>query len=146
MTQLNAYLNFPGNTEEAFNFYKSIFGGELNLIRFRDVQDLPGMGKVNDSDLDKVMHVALKIGDNLLMATDMLESHGHNLKIGNAITLSIHPDNKAEADRLYSSLSAGGNALQPMSDMDWGYWGMLIDRFDVPWMVNVEDRRMKSPA
>jgi PhnB protein len=80
MTKLNAYLNFSGNAEEAFKFYKSVFGGEISLMRFKDVPDLPNREKLNDSDLNKVMHITLKIGDNQLMATDLLEGFGQHLK------------------------------------------------------------------
>lgn len=139
MTKLNAYLNFQGNAEEAFNFYKSVFGGDfLMLMRFKDVPDFPGRDKLNETDLNKVMHVALKVGDNALMATDMLESMGQHLKTGNSHTLSLHPDTKAEADKLYKALSEGGQPMVPMNDVFWGYWGMLTDKFGVQWMVNVE--------
>ena len=100
MTKLNSYLNFQGNAEAAFGFYKSVFGGELYMMRFKDVPTFPGREKLSESDLDKVMHVSLGIGGNTLMATDMLESLGQQLKIGNSSTLSLHPDNKEEADRL----------------------------------------------
>jgi PhnB protein len=136
MTKLNSYLNFAGNAEEAFNFYKTIFGGEINLLRFKDVDDLPGKERLSQAELNKVMHVSLNIGDNLLMATDMLESFGQQLKVGNNITLSLHPENKAEGDRLYKALSQGGKAQQPMAEMFWGYWGMLTDQFNINWMVN----------
>jgi PhnB protein len=137
MTKLNSYLNFHGCAEEAFIFYKSVFGGEFTtLMRFKDIADFPGKEKLSATDLNKVMHVSLNIGDNVLMATDMLESLGQHLKTGNAVTLSLHPDGKQEADRLYHALSQGGNSHQPMTDMFWGYWGMLSDKFGVQWMVN----------
>src|ERR1035438_10149983 len=137
MTRLNSYLNFQGNAEEAFNLYKSVFGGEFTgLMRFKDMADFPGKEKLSDADLNKVMHVALNIGDNMLMATDVLESLGQHLKNGNVVTLSIHPDSKEEADRLYKELSQGGKPHQPMTDMFWGYWGMLTDKFGIQWMVN----------
>jgi PhnB protein len=139
MTKLNSYLNFPGNTEEAFNFYKSVFGGEFigGLMRFKDVDDLPGKESLSEKELNGVMHVALPIGDNMLMGTDSLESMGQHLKTGNNVQLSLHPDSKEEADRLYTALSAGGQPTMPMTDMFWGdYWGMLTDKFGIQWMVN----------
>ena len=142
MTKLNCYLNFQDNAEDAFNFYKSVFGGEFaGIMRFKDVTDFPGKEKLNEEDLNKIMYIALPIGDNMLMATDMLESQGQKLKTGNDVTLSVHPDSKKEADRVYNELSAGGKAHMPMADMFWGdYWGMLTDKFGVNWMVNYSTR------
>ena len=138
MIKLNPYLNFQGNTEEAFNFYQSVFGGEFRmLMRFKDVADLPNKENMTKKDLDGIMHIALPVGDEILMATDALESMGQKLTAGNNITLSLHPDSKAEADRLYTALSAGGQATTPMMDMFWGdYWGMLTDKFGIQWMIS----------
>jgi PhnB protein len=141
MTKLNSYLNFQGVAEEAFTFYKSIFGGEFTtMMRFKDVPGFPGKEKLNEADLNKVMHISLPIGDNVLMATDMLESLGQQAKTGNSYTLSVHPDSKGEADRLYAALSQGGQPHVPMTQMFWGYWGMLTDKFGVQWMVNQENK------
>jgi PhnB protein len=138
MTKLNCYLNFQGNAEEAFNFYKSIFGGEFTfLMRFKDVPDFPDKAKLSEAELNKIMHVSLKVGDSVLMATDLQESLGHHLKTGNGMTLSLEPDRKEEGDRLYNGLSKGGNAQSPMADQFWGYWGMLTDKFGIQWMINV---------
>ena len=138
MTKLNSYLNFPGNTEEAFNFYKSVFGGEfISITRFKDVTDLPGKEHLSEKDLNGLMNIQLPIGDNILMGTDALESMGQRTKMGNNVTLSVHPDSKKEADRLYTDLSKGGKPSMPMADMFWGdYWGMLIDKYGIQWMVN----------
>jgi PhnB protein len=142
MAKINPYLNYQGNTEEAFNFYKSVFGDEFSsLVRFKDmpVSDdaMPGGNKMNPDEGSKIMHVALPIGGNTLMATDMLESQGHKLKLGNNITLSLEAESKEEADKLFNGLSAGGKIGAPIADAPWGaYWGMLTDKFDVPWMVN----------
>ena len=142
MTKLNCYLNFQDNAEQAFNFYKSVFGGEFTTaMRFKEVAEFPGKEKLSEADLNKMMHISLPIGDNMLMATDMLESQGQKLKTGNDVTLSVHPDSKKEADRLYNELSSGGKAHMPMADMFWGdYWGMLTDKFGVNWMVNYSTR------
>lgn len=137
MTKLNSYLNFPGNAEEAFRFYNAIFGGEIvTLMRFKDVAEFPGKENLSETDLNKVMHVSLNIGDNLLMGTDALESFGQHIITGNVVTLSLHPDSKEEADRLYQALSQDGKPQQPMAEMFWGYWGMLTDKFGIQWMVN----------
>ncbi len=140
MTKLNSYLNFQGNTEEAFIFYQSVFGGEfIGITRFKDVEDLPGKEHFSDKDLNGIMNIQLAVGDNILLGTDALESMGQHLVTGTNITLSLHPESKGEADRLYTSLSAGGQATMPMADMFWGdYWGMLTDRFGIQWMVNFQ--------
>ena len=135
--KVNPYLNFNGNTEEAFNFYKSVFGGELTqIVRFKDMP-MEGVS-ISKEDENKVMHVGLSIGkDNVLMATDTLPSLGQKLVQGNNFYISIHPDNKKEADRIFKALSAGGMVEMPMADQPWGdYYGSLKDKFGVQWMVN----------
>jgi PhnB protein len=136
MATLNPYLNYQGNTEEAFNFYKSVFGGEFSsMIRFKD---LPGIAdKMSPEESNKIMHAALPIKGNTLMATDMLESQGHTMKLGNNLTLSLETESKEEADKLFNGLSADGKIGTQIADAPWGaYWGMLTDKFDVQWMVN----------
>lgn len=135
MAQLNPYLNFLGNTEEAFNFYKSVFGGEFIAIqRFKDT---PEKDRLPADEQDKLMHVALKVGNNTLMGTDALTSMGHTITKGNQISLSLEAESKEEADKLYAALSAGGNPEMPMQEMFWGsYFGMLDDKFGIKWMVN----------
>jgi PhnB protein len=144
MLKLNPYLNFLGKTEEAFNFYKSVFGGGFvgKISRFKDVPDLPNKDQMSEEDLNKVMHVALMIGDNMLMATDALESQGQTLTVGNNISLSLHPDTKEEADRLFAALGEGGRVDMPLQDMFWGdYFGMLTDQFGIQWMVNFQSKK-----
>ena len=136
MKAINPYLNFPGNTEEAFNFYKSVFGGELvGLTRFKDTSET---GKLSDDEKEKLMHVSLPIGNgNVLMATDALESMGHKLSFGNNFYLSIEADSKEEADKLFKNLSADGKTAMPLADTFWGaYFGMLTDKFGIQWMVS----------
>ncbi|HEY6907106.1 MAG TPA: VOC family protein [Ignavibacteriaceae bacterium] len=136
MITINPYLNFPGNTEEAFNFYKSVFGGEfVGLTRFKDTQD---GSKLNDDEKEKLMHVSLPIGKgNILMATDALESMGHPLKEGNNFSLSIETESRGEADKIFSKLSAGGRVTMPQSDTFWGsYFGMITDKYGIQWMVS----------
>src|SRR3977135_3188130 len=107
MATINPYLNFLGNTEEVFNFYKSVFGGEFSsLVRFKD---MPGAGPIPDADANKIMHVALPIGKgSMLMGTDALESMGHTVTAGDNFSLSITPDSKAEAEKIFNGISAGG--------------------------------------
>ncbi len=137
MVKLNPYLNFAGNTEEAFKFYKSVFGGELTqIIRFKDMP-MPGVN-IPKADENKVMHVGLPIDkDQTLMASDTLESLGQKLVPGNSVYISVHPDSKEEATRIFNALSAGGTIEMAIADQPWGdYWGSFKDKFDVQWMVN----------
>jgi PhnB protein len=137
---INPYLNFYGNTEEAFNFYKSVFGGEfLTLVRFKDI---PEGDKMSASDQEKIMHIALPVGKNtILMATDMLESMGHKLTLGNNFSLSVSPESKEEADKFFSKLSDGGKVTMPMENAFWeAYFGMLTDRFGINWMINYDEK------
>ena len=136
MKTVNSYLNFPGNTEEAFNFYKSVFGGELvGLTRFKDT---PEGAKLNASEKELLMHVSLPIGKgNTLMGTDALESMGHKITAGNNFHLAIETDNKEEAEKIFKGLSAGGKVTLPLADTFWGaYFGMLNDKFGIQWMVS----------
>jgi len=136
MATLNPYLNFAGNTEEAFNFYKSVFGGEFTMIqRFKDT---PEKDKISPADQQKIMHVGLPIGKgNVLMATDALESMGHPVKMGNNINLSLETQNKEESDKIFNALSVGGKIEMPLQNTFWGaYFGSVIDKFGIHWLVN----------
>ena len=138
-TQINPYLTFNGNCEEAFAHYKAIFGGEyLHISRFKDMPAMPGM-TVSDKDQERIMHVSLPINSqNILYGSDSNPNLGE-VKWGKNITLSVAPDSKEEADRLYKMLSDGGKAHMPMADMFWGaYWGMCEDKFGINWMINVD--------
>ncbi len=136
MAKLNPYLNFPGNTEEAFLFYKSVFGGDfITLQRFGDT---PEAGNVPPQDRDKIMHVSLPVGTvNTLMATDALESMGHKLIGENSIHISVEAESKEEAVQIFSGLSDGGKITMPLQETFWGaYFGMLKDKFGIHWMIN----------
>lgn len=140
MTTINPYLNFPGNAEEAFKFYQSIFGGEFlgGIHRFGDMP-MEGQPDIPEADKNKVMHIALPIGQNLLMASDALESMGQKLTTGNAYYVSINADSKEETDRIYSGLSTGGDIEMPIGNAPWGaYFGMFKDQFGIRWMVSFE--------
>ena len=137
MKSANPYLNFPGNTEEAFNFYKSVFGTEfLAVVRFRD---FPGnaMGAA-DKDLDKIAHIALPLGGgSMLMATDTIESFPRPLVVGNNFYITLEPDDAAEAERLFTALSAGGTVEMPLQKTEWAeQYGSLCDKYGVQWMVS----------
>lgn len=137
MAVLNPYLNFNGNAEEAFNFYQSIFGGELYIQKMKDA---PGSEQLSEADKNLVMHVSLPIGRSILMASDCVESMGHVLKVGNNNYISFSPDSKEEADRVFNALSDGAEIEMPMADMFWGdYFGSLKDKFGVCWMVNYNE-------
>ncbi len=138
MAAFNFYLNFPGTTEAAFNFYKSVFGGEFFMIqRFKDT---PEASRLSGDELEKIMHMSLPLpGGAVLMATDALESMGHPLTVGNNFHISISTKSKEEADIFFAGLSAGGTAVMPPQDMFWGaYFGMLIDPFGIQWMVSYD--------
>ena len=137
MTKLHSYLNFAGNAQEAFDFYKSVFGGEFSsLVRFKDFP-IEGLA-IPEGDGDKIMHIALPIGDgDVLMASDALESLGQQVAPGNNVYVSVHPTSRAEADRIFDALSEGAEIEMPIADQAWGdYFGSLRDRFGVQWMVN----------
>ncbi len=145
MAHVSIYLNFMGNTEEAFNFYKKVFKTEFSVpvARMKDIPAQPGAPQLPEADKNKVMHVALPIlGGTEIMGTDMLESMGHKLVIGNNTTISLNPDTKAEADRLYKELSQGGDAKQCVAPHDefWGYWGVCLDKFGIRWMFNISNQ------
>ena len=148
MTAMNPYLNFAGNTEEAFNFYKSVFGGEFTaLMRFGDMPGCEGAEtQIGEADRDKIMHIALPIGNgNMLMATDSLESLGQKLNQGNNYYITLSPDTREEADRLFNGLSAGGRVEMPMADMFWGdYFGCFADKFGVQWMITHSNHQPKE--
>ena len=139
MKVVNPYLNFKGNTEEAFNFYKSVFGGEFSMIqRFKDT---PEAGQTAPADQNKLMHIALPIGNgNVLMGTDAIGPHGDNLKFGNNFHLSIHADSEDEVRKLFKALSTGGIVTVALEKMFWGsYFGMCTDKFGVQWMVGFDE-------
>jgi PhnB protein len=138
MSRVTTYLNFPGTTEEAFRFYASVFGTGLgNVVRMGDVPPSPGAPPLPEADRKLVMHVELPIlAGHVLMATDIIESMGQQLRIGNNVTINLEPDSKAETDRLYAALSEGGSESTGMMDVPWGYWGCTLDRYGVRWMFN----------
>jgi PhnB protein len=136
MATINAYLNFNGNTEEAFNFYKSVFGG--GFITLMGFKDAPEADKVPASDQENIMHVSLPIGKgNILMATDASESMGHTLAVGNNFYICIAVESKEEAEKLFNGLSASGKIELPLQDMFWGaYFGTFADKFGIQSMVS----------
>ena len=139
MTVLNPYLNFDGNCEEAFNFYKSVFGGEfLTVMRFKDV---PAEYQGSESEREKIMHMALPIGQGtILMGSDTPTAMGPT-KIGGNVSISIGTGSEGEASHLFKGLSAGGQVAMPLDKAFWGdYFGLLTDKFGVQWMINCSSK------
>ncbi len=140
MARVSTYLNFSRHTEEAFVFYRKVFGTEFTgpIHRFADIPPAPDQLPMAEADKHLVMHVELPIlGGHVLMGTDAPESMGFKLAIGNNSYINLEPDSRAEADRLFEALSAGGKVEMPMQDMFWGaYFGSFADRFGVNWMIN----------
>ena len=138
MALINPYINFNGNAEEAFNFYKSVFGGEFaKIMRFKDLSnpEFP----VSEKEANKIMHIALPIGKNILMANDVPEIMGQVNEIENRSKISISAESKEEADKLFNGLSAGGQIEMPIADSPWGsYFGMFRDKFGIEWMVDFD--------
>jgi PhnB protein len=138
MAQVNTYLNFQGQAEEAFGFYAKTFGTEVTaLSRFSDMPAV-GPGELPADERDLVLHAELPIlSGHVLMATDMLRSMGQETRVGNNTTLCLDVDSREQADALYAALSEGGSEGAPMADMPWGaYWGVTLDRYGIRWMFN----------
>lgn len=137
MTTINTYLTFNGNCEEAFNFYKSVFGGEFaHISKFKDMPENPEF-PVAESDREKVMHVSFPIGNTELLGSDTGGEWAASFKQGNNFSVSINTDNKDEADRIFDKLSEGGKIIMPMNKTFWdSYFGMFTDKFGIQWMVS----------
>ena len=144
MARTSTYLNFARSTEDAFNFYKSVFGTEFigGIARFGDFPAQEGQPAMSDDDKRLVMNVQLPIlGGHLLMGTDVPESMGFQLNQGNNVYICLDPDTRAEADTLFAKLSEGGKVEDPLQEMFWGdYFGSLVDKFGVQWMFNCTAR------
>jgi PhnB protein len=140
MARVSTYLNFSRNTEEAFNFYKSVFGTEFDggIQRMSDVPPQEGQPPLAEEDKNLVMHVALPIlAGHVLMGTDAPESMNFKVRPGNNVYINLEPDTRAETDELFKALSDGGKVEMPLQEMFWGaYFGSLTDKFGVQWMFN----------
>ena len=136
MSRVSTYLNFMGTTEEAFSFYASIFGTEVagEIPRMGDMV-APDGPQLTEDEKALVAHIELPIlGGHVLMGSDMVGSMGHELRVGNNVTVNLEPDTRAETDRLYAALSDGGSDSTGLQDMPWAYWGCTLDRFGTRWM------------
>jgi PhnB protein len=140
MALINPHINFNGNAEEAFNFYKSVFGGEFaKIMRFKDLSspEFP----VAESEANKIMHIALPIGKNFLMANDVPEIMGRTNENENRSKIFISAESREEADKLFNGLSAGGQIEMPITDSPWGsYFGMFRDKYGIEWMVDLDPK------
>jgi PhnB protein len=140
MAQINPHINFNGNAEEAFTFYKSVFGGEFaKIMRFKEMSspEFP----VAENEANKIMHIALPIGKNILMANDVPASMGQVNENENRSKISISAESREEADKLFNGLSAGGQVEMPIMDSPWGsYFGMFRDKFGIEWMVDFDPK------
>lgn len=140
MKAVNTYLNFNGNTEEAFNFYKTVFGAEFALVmRYKDTSEA---AKMSSDDLDKIMHIALPLKNgSILMATDSLESMGRKLVAGNNYSICISPESMEEGETLFNALSKEGKVDIPYQKQFWGAWhGQLTDKFGIQWMIDFDPK------
>ena len=142
MAQINPHINFNGNAEEAFTFYKSVFGGEfVKIIRFKDLSspEFP----VSENEENKIMHIALSIGKNFLMANDVPESMGRTNENENRSKISITAESKEEAVKLFNGLSIGGQIEVPFEESPWGsYFGMFRDQYGIEWMIDFDPKHI----
>jgi PhnB protein len=138
MARIDPHINFNGNAEEAFNFYKSVFGGEFTqIMRFKDLasSEFP----IAEKEANKIMHISLSIGKNLLMANDVPEHMGRTNENENRSKICISTESKEEADKLFNGLSEAGQIEMPITDSPWGsYFGMFRDKYGIEWMVNFD--------
>jgi PhnB protein len=140
MALINPHINFNGNAEEAFNFYKSVFGGEFaKIMRFKDISspEFP----IAEKEANKIMHIALPIGKNFLMANDVPEIMGKTNENENRSKIFISAESREEADKLFNGLSAGGTIEMPIGDAPWGsYFAMFRDKYGIEWMVEFDSK------
>jgi len=141
MAVINPHINFNGNAEEAFTFYKSVFGGEISrVVRFKELSG-PGI-QIAEHEANKIMHIALPIGKNVLMGNDVPEYLGRVSENENRSKISVSAETREEADRIFKGLSEGGEVEMPIQDSPWGsYFGMFRDKYGIEWMVDFDSRR-----
>ncbi len=140
MALINPHINFNGNAEEAFNFYKSVFGGEFaKIIRFKDISSPEN--PISENEANKIMHIALPIGKNILMANDVPEFMGRVNENENRSKIAVSAESREEADSIFNGLSAGGSIEMPIEDSPWGsYFGMFRDKYGIEWMIDFDPK------
>ena len=139
MQSVNPYLNFPGNTEEAFTFYESVFGGEITgILRYRDMPESAEVMGVSGAELDKVAHMSLPLGEhNVLMASDTVDAEVPQLVTGTNFHLMIETDTVEEAERVFAALAESGSVTMPLMQSEWAErYGICVDKYGVQWMIN----------
>jgi PhnB protein len=138
MLTTNTYLNFDGDTLPAFEFYRSIFGGEFD--RLLKMGEMPSQEKLSEQERNLIAHVGLKLSETAtLHGSDIVKSYGHQLTVGNNFYILLSPDSRTEADQLFAALSAGGTVEIEMTEMFWGaYYGAFKDKFGIQWMISFE--------
>jgi PhnB protein len=138
MPRIDPHINFNGNAEEAFNFYRSVFGGDFTtIVRFKDIAsaEFP----IDEAEATKIMHIALSIGANLLMGNDVPQHMGRTNERENRSKISVLAESREEADKIYNGLSAGGEIEVPIADSPWGsYFAMFRDKYGIEWMVDFD--------
>ncbi|MBW8361262.1 MAG: VOC family protein [Kaistella sp.] len=143
MAKLNSYLNFDGTAEEAFRFYRTVFGGEF-AGEIHRMGSAPGTENLSDDEKNRVMHVALPVGSDLLMGSDIIPAFGQSLTLGNSNYVSVFPDSREDAERIFNGLSEGGKLEMPLEDQFWGdYFGSFQDKYGIHWMVNYNEEYTK---
>jgi PhnB protein len=142
MASINPHINFNGNAEEAFEFYRSAFGGEfIKIIRFKDLAS--DEFTVSENEANKLMHIALPIGNSILMANDVPEVMGRTNENENRSKIVISAESKEEANKLFNKLSVGGEIEVPIEESPWGsYFGMFRDKFGIEWMVDFDPKNI----
>ena len=144
MARVSTYLNFARETEQAFNFYKTVFHGEFigGIMRYGQVPAMPGKPQITDADKNLIMYMQLQIlGGHMLMGTDVPESMGLKMNVGNNVHINLEPDTRQETKRLYDALAEGGKVTMPLQDMFWGaYHGSCTDKYGIHWMFNCNQK------
>lgn len=143
-TLVNPYINFNGNCEEAFNFYKSVFGGEFPYVgRYSDMPPMEGGKQMAPEEANKIMHMSLPLGNGtMLMGSDVGGDWAKYAVVGNNVQLSVNADSNEEADKIFNGLAEGGQVNMPIANTFWGsYFGMLTDKFGINWMVSCEPKQ-----
>jgi PhnB protein len=144
MARVSTYLNFARSTEQAFQFYRSVFGKDFNgpIKRFGEIPPMPGQPPMTEDDKNLVMHVELPtIGDHVLMGTDAPETMGFTVRTGNNVYINLEPDTRGETDQLFKALANGGKVETELQEQFWGdYFGSLVDKFGICWMFNCSSK------
>ncbi|MGL4594826.1 MAG: VOC family protein [Thermoguttaceae bacterium] len=145
MTAINPYLSFNGNCEEAFTYYQKVFGGKLELCRYKNAPE--GSFPIAENEKEFVMHCSIQIGSTILMGADCSQTCGQKANFGDNITINICPDSAEEAKRIFAALADGGKIVMPIEKVFWSdLFGMLVDKFGIPWMINYDEPKTSNKS